>query len=455
MTKKRATWGSRIGFVLAVAGSAVGLANIWRFPYLVGSNGGAAFVLIYLFLIFLVGIPTLLAEIVIGKKTQQNPKQAFEDLSGSKTWGRLGGITILTGFIVSGFYSAVSGWIFGYFLEACVGSLTNFTSPEETVSLFTTLRSSASFCLLTHAGFLAICTLLLLFGVRKGIEAGTKVMMPLLFLTLAIIAIKGLSMPNAYKALEFLFSPSLESLSSTAILAALGQAFFTLSLGQGTMVTYGSYLPQKEDLWKTALPVVFMDLAVSLLAAISVFTIVFSVEMHPDCGPGLLFITLPWVFTQISGGMLLAIAFFLVVLLAAITSEISALEPAIAYLQDTFKWSRKYSTLTVCFGSFLLGVPCALSYSLLSNYTFFEMPLLEAFEALCSHFLIPLGGLLGVLLVGWKWGDKFSVAEITKTTSSKFFSSVFVQKYLAYCFKYICPLCILLIFLKSFGWSCF
>jgi len=450
MTKRRATWGSRIGFVLAVAGSAVGLANIWRFPYLVGAHGGAAFVLVYLVLIFLIGIPTLFAEIIIGKKTQQNPKQAFEDLSQSKTWGGFGAVTILTGFIVSAFYSAVSGWIFGYFIEACIGSLTRFSSPEEVAELFTTLRSSPAFCLSTHAAFLSICTFLLLFGVRKGIEAGTKIMMPILFLVLTIIAIKGLSLPNAHQALDFLFSPSLESLSSTAILAALGQAFFTLSLGQGTMVTYGSYLPSKEDLWKTCLPVVFMDLGVSLLAAISVFTIVFSVGMHPGSGPGLLFITLPWVFTQLSGGILLAIAFFLVVLLAAITSEISALEPSIAYLQDTFKMERKKSTLLVSLGVFLLGIPCALSYSLLKDYTLFDLPILEAFESLCSNVLIPFGGLVGILLVGWKWGAAASVKEITKT-SSPIFSSALAQNYLIYCFKYIAPGCILLIFFKSLG----
>lgn len=448
---KRDTWGSKIGFVFAVAGSAVGLANIWRFPYIVGQNGGAAFVLMYLFFLLIIGFPVFLSEIIIGRKTQTSPSGAYKELGKSNFWSFPGKLTILTGFIVSGFYSAIAGWIFGYLVEAGLGNITAFETTAQAGEYFTQQISTPIWGLFFHFLFLFVCSSVLYLGVRHGIERGTKIMMPLLFITLILLVLKGISLPNADKAIKFLFRPDWSELTAQSMLIALGQAFFTLSLGQGTMVTYGSYLKKNENIITTCIPILFMDLLVSILSAIAVFTIVFSVGVEPNAGPGLLFNTLPWVFSQISGGYFLAIAFFLLVTLAAITSEISAMEPFIAYLRDELGWTRHTAVLTCGLGAFIMGVPSVLSYSLFSNISILDMPILDFMDYLCSSILIPLGGLLAVIMVGWVWGYNNAYEHLKQGADNLFEKQRWLKPYFGICIKYIAPISIVVIFLRAVG----
>lgn len=448
---KRESWGSRLGFIFAVAGSAVGLANIWRFPYIVGQHGGAAFILIYLFFLFVMGFSVLISEILIGRKTQTSPSGAFAELGKKKIWSIPGKMTILTGFLVSGFYSAIAGWILGYLVESILGNITHFTSIEQASDHFSSLIQSPLWGVGFHFIFLFISSAILYLGVREGIERSTKIMMPLLFVTLLFLVVRGLTLPHAEEALAFLFSPDWDELTPQALLIALGQAFFTLSLGQGTMVTYGSYLSKKVNVVLTCLPIVLVDLLISLLSAVAVFTIVFSVGMKPDSGEGLLFNTLPLVFSQIPGGYFLAIVFFLLVFLAAVTSEISAMEPFIAYLRDDLGWKRHIAVIVCALGAFVIGVPSALSYSLFSKFSLFGMPILGFMDYLCSSILIPLGGLLAVIMVGWIWGYSNAFHHLEEGSGQFFVNNPWVKTYFKFCIKYIAPICIILIFLNAMG----
>lgn len=448
---KRDSWGSRLGFMLAVAGSAVGLANIWRFPYIVGQNGGAAFILIYILFLCLIGFPVFMSEILIGRTTQTSPSGAFDKLGGSRSWSFAGKLTILTGFIVSAFYSAVAGWVLGYLVEALKGNLSHFTTSQQTVAFFDAMIATPWWGVSFHFFFIAICSAILFFGVREGIERGSKIMMPLLFIMLFLLVLKGLTLPNAGKALTYLFSPDWSLLTPKALIIALGQAFFTLSLGQGTMVTYGSYLKKHDNLISSCAPVVLVDLLVSIFSAIAVFTIVFSVDMQPDSGPGLIFHTLPWVFSQLPAGTLLAIIFFILVVLAAITSEISAMEPTITYLQDERGWSRRKAVFVTTAGAFALGVPAALSFSTFSGVSLLGLPILDFMEVVCSNYLIPLGGLLAVILVGWVWGFKSAYHKLQEGSTELFDRNNWLKVYFWICIKYISPAFILIIFLNAIG----
>ncbi len=447
----RATWGSRIGFIFAVAGSAIGLANIWRMPYLVGENGGAAFLAVYLLCLVFIGFPVFMAEMVIGRSTQTNPSGAFEKLGRTKGWSLAGKMTILTGFIVSTFYSAVAAWILGYLFEAIAGNLTNFSHAEGAMAHYATLTGNPVWGLGFHFLFLILCVFVLYSGVRGGIERGNKIMMPLLFLVLILLVIKGLTLPNAMEGIKFLLSPDWSELTPAAIVIALGQSFFTLSLGQGTMVTYGSYLNKNENLITNCFPVVIMDTVASLLAAVAVFSIVFAGGMKPDSGPGLIFHTLPMIFSQIPGGYFVAVMFFFLVLLAALSSQISAMEPTIAYLIDEKGWKRHSSVAFVGFLVFLLGIPSALSYSILKDYTLFGMNFLDFISFFASSILIPLGGFMAVLLVGWRWGVHNALNELKSGADAFFEKNSWLKTYFWFCFKYSAPILMIFVFLNALG----
>lgn len=446
----RATWGSRIGFIFAAAGSAIGLANIWRFPYVVGENGGSAFIILYLICLFLIGFPVLIAEILIGRTTQANPSTAFQKLANKPGWGWAGKLTILTGFIVSGFYSSVAGWVLGYLFEVLSGKVTHFQDTVQSGQHFNALLENPFWTVGFHFLFLLACLGVLFFGVREGIERGNKIMMPLLFVVLIVLVLKGLMMPGASRGLTFLLNPNWSALTPTAFIAALGQSFFTLSLGQGTMVTYGSYLGTKDNLLKSCFPVALMDTVVSLLASLAVFTIVFSVGMEPDSGPSLIFHTLPLVFSQIPGGYFLALLFFLLVVLAALSSEISALEPAIAYLTDK-GWKRKSAVLVCGLGAFLIGVPCALSFSVLKNFTFFGETVLDSVAFLASNILIPIGGFLAIFLAGYIWGFENAFKNLQQGATLFFERYPLIKYYFWFCFKISAPFLIVIVFLHALG----
>lgn len=448
---KREQWKSRLGFIWAAAGSAVGLGNIWRFPYVVGSNGGASFILSYLICLVLVGFPVLISEILIGRTTQKSPAKAFYALSRQSTWKHLGFVTILTGFLVTTFYGVISAVTLGYFFEALLGNITSFSGIEEAKTFYNSSSGSALWILLNFSLFTILSGAILFTGVKKGIEASNKILMPLLFIVLLVLLLKALSMPNSGRGIHFLFHPSNLSSNPAVWLVALGQAFFSLSLGQGTMVTYGSYVNKSESLPGTSIPITIFATAVSILSGMAIFGIVFSMGAAPDSGPSLMFETLPAVFSKMTGGYLLSISFLALLVMAGITSQISALEPLVAYLMDSHQMRRKKAVALASCSSFLIGIPSALSFGLLKNWTLFSMNFFDIVSYVCVNFLIPFGGFLAVILIGWKYGINKSIAHLEVGTKSLFKRVEFFRFYLKYAIKYIAPLLILLIFLDLLG----
>lgn len=444
----REQWRTKLGFIWAAVGSAVGLGSIWRFPYIVGDNGGATFILLYLACLLIIGLPVLLSEFTIGRTTQSSPKGAFQKLA---NWGTVGKATIFTGFLVSTFYGVIAGWTFGYLIEALRGGLTQFQTGAEASQLFLQLSTSSSWSVGYQALFMLISGGVLYLGVQRGIEKGNKIMIPLLVIILILLGIKGLSLPGATKGLVFLFKPDWSGITPTAIILALGQAFFSLSLGQGTMVTYGSYLSQKENLPGTSFPIALFGIIISLLAGIAIFTIVFAMGVPPSSGESLMFQTLPLIFSKMMGGYLLCLAFFVLLFLAALTSQISALEPSISYLIDEKKWSRKKAVIIVSISSFIVGVPSALSFGILGNVQVFGMKIFSAVLGLCINILIPIGGLAAVILVGWKWGIKKAVDHMETGSHGLFKRFPFMRIYFILGIKYVAPIAIFFILLDALG----
>lgn len=446
---KRASWKSRVGFVFAATGSAIGLANVWRFPYIVGSYGGAAFILIYLACLFLIGFPVLISEILIGRSTQKNPAAAFSKIGGDSFWKGSGFFTIITGFLISSFYSVIAGWVLGYLVSAVFGKLNHFSSGTGVETIFVQLVSNPLWGIGFHFFFMAICFGFLFLGVRKGLERGSQIMVPFLILILLVLVILGLSMPGAKEGLSFYFKPNWKLITPGAFLMALGHSFFTLSLGQGTMVTYGSYLSSKANIPKSCFPIALMDTLVALLAGMAIFPIVFSTGLSPSEGPGLIFYSLPLAFSKLSGGYILGILFFLLLVLAAITSEISALEPLISYLIDEKKWKRQNAVTLVCSSSFLLGVPIALSNFIKPKFTLLGHNLFDLVSFLALDIMVPIGGFLAVVLISWRWGLKKAFPKLQEGAADFFERHLWVKGYFWFTLKYCAPLLVILIFLKA------
>lgn len=447
---ERESWKSRIGFIFAALGSAVGLGSIWRFPYIVGQNGGAAFILLYIIFTVLIGFPLLVSEILIGRTAQSSPYGAYRIIGKNKFWGYAGKISIFTGFVISTFYSVVAGWMLGYFIEAVSGNLF-FENVSQATAHFEHLTSSALWCIFYHFLFMALSILILFLGIRKGIEKKSMVLMPLLIIVVVILVIKGLFLPSAFNGIKFLLSPNWKMITPAGILMALGQAFFTLSLGQGTMITYGSYLSRTEDITKSCFPVVVLNTIIALLIGVAVFTIVFSQNLPPSSGSSLVFETLPLVFTKIKWGGLLAVLFFFLVVIAALTSQISALEPYISYLIDEKGWTRKKASVFTGSLAFLFGIPSALSFNLLKKVTFAGANFFDIISFLSVNILVPLGGLFAAILVGWVWTMKEAFENLKVSKEAFFHHRPWVAFYLNVCIKYLSPLLIILILLNLFG----
>ncbi len=447
----RESWRGRTGFILAAAGSAIGLANIVSFPYMVERNGGAVFVLLYLACLVLIGFPVFMSEVLIGRATQTSPVGAFRLLGRNRFWTSAGKVTVFTGLLVSAFYSAVAGWILGYFVEAIRGNLTQFETVESSAAYYKSMIGSPSWGLLFHGLFLLTSSLVLYAGVRKGIERCSKIMMPMLLFVLIYLAGYGLTLPHAAEGLTYLFSPDWSEITLAGVLMALGQSFFTLSVGQGTMITYGSYVSKRENLVFSCIPIVIADTVVSLLAAVAVFTALASTQVESAGGLDLIFNTLPVVFTRIPGGYLVALLFFCLVTLAALTSEISAMEPMIAYLVDERKWPRKFAVIFTGSLAFIIGIPCALSSNLLSDFSLFGQSVLDGYIYIALNVLVPLGGLFAVVLVGWRWGATSALAELAQGAGTLLSSRPWVANYFRFCFKYGAPALIVVVMLRALG----
>lgn len=401
---QRENWGSRIGFILAAAGSAIGLGNIWRFPYLVGMNGGAAFVVVYLLLIAIVGSTVMLAEFALGRAARKTPVAAFWGLSGSHTWTLVGWIaTLAGGFIILSYYNVIGGWTLKYI----VGSLTDLiplAADGKSKDVFVSFIGEPQQVVLYQIGFMLLTMAIVYGGVGKGIERACKVMMPLLFIILIILIVRSVTLPGAEKGLEFYLKPDFSKITGKSVLDALGQGFFSLSLGMGIMITYGSYIGKSERLPSSVGWVVFTDTFIALLAGLAIFPAVFAMGVEPGAGVGLTFITLPGVFAKMPFGTVFSALFFILLFFAAITSAMSLFEVAVAHGMDDLKWSRRKSIMIMGTLITLLGVPSALSLSGAPKVA--GKDFLDAMDFISNNIMMPLASILTCVFVGWFWLDK-------------------------------------------------
>ncbi len=451
MEIKRESWGSKTGFILAAAGSAIGLGNIWKFPYIAGENGGASFIIVYLICIGIIGLPVLTAEILIGRTTQRNPVGAFYKLSGSKFWAGLGGMGVVAGFLILSFYAVIAGWAIGYIVEAFKGSFFNFTEATSSADHFNDLVGNIYWMLGYFILFMLLTMIIVFAGVQKGIERGSKILMPILLILLIILMIRGVTLEGAESGLEFLWNPDWSKINPQAILIALGHAFFTLSLGMGAMLTYGSYMSKKDSVPNSAFQIVFLDTLIALIAGIAIFTSVFAVGLDPAAGPGLIFHTLPSVFVKMPGGYIFSILFFILLTIAALTSAISLLEVVVSFFVDELKWKRHTAAILLTLIISLLGIPSALSYNLLADFTIFGLNFFDLVDFIASNILLPLGGLLIAVFVAWVWGFNRVLPNLKEGSERLFEEYPAIITTWKIFLKYFSPVLIFLVFLHSVG----
>lgn len=444
-TTHRATFGGRLSAVLVTAGSAVGLGNIWRFPYVAGENGGGAFLLIYILSVLLLGVPIMLSEFAIGRNTHRNAVGAYRTLS--SRWSILGYNSILAPLLIMGFYLVVSGWTLEYMIHSLTGEFTRISTPEAYESLFNAftqnpwkpLLYTVVFTLLTH-GVIAL-------GVQKGIERSARIMMPLLLLILVVLAVHSILLPGGTEGVKFLFAPDFSKVTPSTVLVALGQAFFSLSIGIGTMVTYASYFKPDTNLRHTALNVTILDTLVAVLAGVVIFPAVFSVGIEPSSGPSLVFITLPGIFNSMPLSMVWSSVFFLLLVVAALTSTISLHEVITAYMHEEWHMSRRVAAWSTTGACMALAAVASLSLGVLKGWNIFGLTIFDSLDYLTANILLPAGGFFTCIFVGWRLDRKILKAEISNNGTLKFrIYGVFI-----FLVRYVCPAVLLLIFLDNLG----
>jgi len=425
--KNRENWNSRLGFILAASGSAVGLGNIWKFPTMVAENGGAAFTLIYLICIFVVGLSILLAELIIGRKTQLSAVGAYKKLSKKKMWVFNGFLGTLSADVILSFYVVVGGWTLKYSFLSLFGFLNNLNSLTQSESIFNNFISLRFEPLFWQSSFMLITIFVIINGIKNGIEKWSKIMMPFIIILLIILAIRGLLLDGSVEGLKFLFNPKFDLITPHSIVLALGHSFFTLSLGMGTMVAYGSYLNNKQNLLMSGIWIIVLDTFIALVAGIAIFTTVFALGSEPQEGAGFIFTVLPIIFNQLIGGQLWSTVFFTLLFMAALTSSISLLEVVTSYFVDERKWSRKKST--IIFGGIIIivGMFCSLSLggglniSPFKNITFFNL-----MDLISSKYMLPIGGLLVSLFIIFEFKVSNFIKELNHKNSFFILNKKFV-----------------------------
>lgn len=445
--KPRDLFSSKIGIIAAAAGSAVGLGNIWRFPYETGQYGGAAFLILYLAFILLLGLPVMLSEFMVGRKARHNVVGTFKKLSPGKHWYVIGIMGIGAAFFISAFYSVVAGWSFEYIINAVTGQFEG-KSPEQLNQMFLDFKNASLRPIIYQLIFLVLTGYIVASGVRKGIERYAKVLMPVLIILIIILDIRAVTLPGAGEGLKFLFKPDFSLINAEAVLSALGQAFFSLSLGMGALVTYGSYINKTDNLSSTAAEVTLADTLVAVLAGVAILPAVFAFGIEPSAGPGLVYITLPNVFEQMTGGQFFSILFFVLLLVAALTSSISILEVVVAYFVEELNLSRKNATIMAVALISVFGMLCSLSLN--ENAVaihVFGMNFFELLEYIAANILLPLGGMLIAFYVGWilKKDQVYKELSNEHQVRVKFFGVFF------FLVKYVAPFAILLVFLHGVG----
>lgn len=452
MTKKdRGNFGSKLGVILASAGSAVGLGNIWRFPYETGNHGGAAFILIYLGCILLLGLPIMIAEFLIGRHSQANTARAYQILAPGTQWRWVGRMGVLAGFLILGYYSVVAGWTLEYIFEAVSNSFAGKT-PAEFISSFQSFSSNPWRPALWLTLFLLATHFIIIKGVEKGIEKSSKIMMPTLFIIILVLVGCSVTLPGASRGIEFLLKPDFSKVDGNVFLGAMGQAFFSLSLGMGCLCTYASYFSKDTNLTRTAFSVGIIDTFVAVLAGFIIFPAAFSVGIQPDAGPSLIFITLPNVFQQAFSGIpvlayIFSVMFYVLLALAALTSTISLHEVVTAYLHEEFNFTRGKAARLVTAGCILLGILCSLSLGVTKDFTIFGLGMFDLFDFVTAKLMLPLGGLLISIFTGWYLDKKLVWSEITNNGTLK----VPIYKLIIFILKYVAPIAISVIFINELG----
>jgi len=453
MSTDRGQWGSKFGFIMAAAGSAVGLGNIWRFPYLTGENGGAAFVLVYIFCVVLVAVPMLINEIAIGRLTGKNPVGAIQQLGGNKVWITLVGVLpLIVTFVVLSYYSTIAGWTVGYIITSLFSIKTSFAE----------FIANPSYVIPLGAFVILMTAYIVLAGVSGGIEKATKILMPMLFVLLILVIIRSITLPGAGKGVEYYLVPDFSKINGHVVLAALTQAFFSLGVGWGMMITYGSYLNKNQNIVTSSLWVSAMDTSVALLAGFMVFPAVFAFNQSPAEGPTLVFNVLANIFQQMPLGNIAGALFFLLLFFAAITSTISMLEAPSAYFMDQKKWSRKKAAWTVAIAAFLLGIPSALSTGAIEGLSTVQVDFLgvikhgvmDIFDYLFGSLMMMLVVLSTCVYTGWFIKTDLLVDEIEKGMPS--FKSgrilgIAPYKIWVFMIRFVCPIIIGLVILNMFG----
>ncbi len=445
-TTPRDSFSGRFAVVAAIAGSAIGLGNIWRFPYVAGENGGGAFLLVYLICTVAIGIPVMTSEFIIGRAAQRNPYGAFKTLAPGTPWFLIGLIGIAAAFMILAFYTTVAGWTLEYFFQSITGNLAGKNNAELT-DMFNSFQKGSFRPLLWFLIFMGFTGAIIISGVREGIEKYTKVMMPFLFILLLLLCVRSLTLPGAKAGLQFLFHPDISKLTPRMILEALGQSFFSLSIGMGTLITYGSYIKKNENLISSAGMVAIADTAVTVIAGIAIFPAVFALGGSPASDTGLVFIVLPEIFQKMPLGNIFATLFFILLAIAAFTSTISILEVIVAYLVEELKMSRRKATIAATLSVSVLGVITALSFGALSNIRVADKNIFSILEYLTSNIMLPIGGFFIVLFIGWFFSPVLVKKELTNDGSLK-------GRYLPlfrFFVKFIAPVAIAMVFLYSLG----
>lgn len=447
----RGSFGSKLGVILASAGSAVGLGNIWRFPFETGNHGGAAFILIYLVCVLILGIPIMIAEFLIGRHSRANTAGAYREMAPGTQWRWVGRMGVLAAFLILSYYSVVAGWTLEYIFEAGTNGFAG-KSAADFIAAFNSFVNNPWRPALWVVIFLLGTHFVVVKGVEKGIEKSAKIMMPMLFILLLLLAACSISLPGAGAGVEFLLKPDFSKVDGDVLLGAMGQAFFSLSLGMGCLCTYASYFRDDTNLPRTAFNVAAIDTLVAILAGFIIFPAAFSVGIQPDAGSSLLFITLPNVFQQAFGSLpwlavLLSLMFYVLLALAALTSTISLHEVVTAYLYEEFNFSRKKAARLVTSLCILLGVLCSLSLGVGKDYTLFGLTLFDLFDFVTAKIMLSAGAFLIAIFVGWYLDKKLVWEEISNHGTLK----VSTYKVLIFILKYIAPIGILIIFINELG----
>lgn len=442
--KKRDGFGSKLGIIAAAAGSAIGLGNIYRFPCELGDNGGAAFLLVYLAMVVILGIPVMLSELVIGRHTQSNAVGAFKKLAPKSGWPIVGYMGVLCGVIIFAFYTTVAGWTLEYIFKA----VTNSFHGKDLATIqqdFADFHNLGWLNVILQAMFIFLTGFVVFRGVQNGIEKFSKILMPMLLGILIILGIRSATLPGAHEGLAFLFKPDFSKITGEVLIEALGQSFFSLSLGMGVLITYGSYVKKTDNLTSTAFSVIVADTLVAVLAGIVIFPAAFSFGIRPTAGMGLVFNTIPMIFNQMTGGYIFCIIFFVLLAIAALTSTISLLEVVVAFLSEELSINRKKATILTCVLTLIIGSFASLSLMENTPFAIGGKTVFDLMDFVSSNVLLPLGGLLIVIFVGWIFGKQKFFDEVTNQGTLK--SSL--TKIFFFIIRYLAPLAIAVVFVSG------